>query len=299
MAARACLLALLAGLAVAGPPPQEISDPRLVEISGIAPSHRHPGCHWVHNDSGNPAIVYLLAPDGTVAAEVQLDGVRNRDWEDIAVVPTATGADVCVGEIGDNKGRWSRVAIYRFPEPDLPEPGGRVRLRPQRYELRYEDGPRNAEALAVDPRSGAALIFTKRTDGITHVYRLAAPWDPGSVNLLTRMQTLRLDLAGPPGSITAADFHPDGTRLVLRNYMSAWEYRIDRPRPTTRPARLPGEQTAPQVQPLQLTGPPRQIHLPTERQGEAVAYTTDGSALLTISEKLPTYLYQLPLRSGD
>src|SRR4051812_1033331 len=73
-----------------------ISDSRIHESSGLAPSDRHPGYLYTLNDMGNTAQVFLLAPDGSTAAVLTLDGAKNVDWEDLAV---ADGR-VYVGDIG-------------------------------------------------------------------------------------------------------------------------------------------------------------------------------------------------------
>ena len=47
-------------------------DDRLVEISGITWSRRHPGTYWVHNDSGGGP--YLYAIDGTKRGDITETG---------------------------------------------------------------------------------------------------------------------------------------------------------------------------------------------------------------------------------
>ena len=48
-----------------------------------------------------------------------IDGARCRDWEDIAIGP---GPDpnqhyLYIGDIGDNRGEYREIVVYRVPEP--------------------------------------------------------------------------------------------------------------------------------------------------------------------------------------
>ncbi len=271
-----------------GPPEElcQLSDPRLSEVSGIAASRRFAQHYYVHNDSGNPAEVFLIERSGRVRAVFELSGATNVDWEDIAIAPGETPGryDVVVADIGDNKARRDDVRLYRFPEPDLPaEPAARVSIKPSVFALGYAEGPRNAEAFFVHPRTGCGYILTKREDATSEVYELPAPWSGREKHQLKRVATARLP-GGPAAAtiITAADISPDGGRIVARSYAGGWEWEIP----------FGGEPR--QV----LAAPPRRLELAAEPQGEAIAISADGRALLTISEGSPTRIYECPLESN-
>ena len=80
-----------------------ITDERLVEVSGLEQSYANPGYLWVHNDSGHDPIIYLIDQKGSIQMEVELKGVKNRDWEDIVTVEENGGSWVYIAEIGDNR----------------------------------------------------------------------------------------------------------------------------------------------------------------------------------------------------
>src|SRR5688500_6746162 len=94
----------------------ELTDKKLEEVSGLAASRTNPGFLWTLNDSGNPAIVYLIDESLKIKLSCKLSGVKNRDWEDIAVGPgpDATKRYVYVADIGDNNARFQYKYIYRF-----------------------------------------------------------------------------------------------------------------------------------------------------------------------------------------
>lgn len=294
-----CVAGLLSTLSVAAaqtsqPPARytephalcQIADSRLDEASGLAASRRNPGYYYTHNDSEGRAHVYVINRHGRICLTVRLVGAQNRDWEDIALAPGAQPGtfDVCVADIGDNKSERAGVVFYRFPEPRLDASDrarGTLDVQPRVFRCRYEDGARNAEAFAVDPRTGDGYVFTKCFDGSSVVYRLAAPWDATAVSTLKRAGALRF----PPAPalarmVTAADISPDGTRLVTRSYVGGWEWR--------RPKRDDATAFA-----LVFEGLPTALELANEPQAEALCFSADGRALLTISEKTPTTLYEV------
>ncbi len=261
-------------------------DAGISEASGLVASRRHAGCYYVHNDSGGGPVVYLVDREGQTRLTIRLQGVRAVDYEDIAVAPGGEPGiyDVCVGDTGDNDARRPEIAIYRFPEPDLPPKAGLTTLvRPRTYRLRYPDGPRDAEALAVHPQTGDAYIVTKRVTGGAEVYKLAAPWSENQVTVLTKVGALKL----PPALVlsnvvTAADISPDGRWLAVRCYADGWEWR------------LPESQGAGEFDSIFQTIP-RRRPLALERQGEALCYAADGLAILTVSEGPSPMLYELPI----
>jgi hypothetical protein len=101
------------------------------------------------------------------------------------------------------------------------------------------------------------------------------------VNWLKRVGALKFpNTTGVPRRIiTAADISTDGRRLVARNYIGGWEWRRAEA----------GDAGDFKSLFEQLPTP---LRLASEPQGEALCFSADGKALLTISEKSPTTLYE-------
>lgn len=91
----------------------------LEEASGLAASARYPGYLWTHNDSGNGATIFLIDQKLNIVLTCALEGVDNRDWEDITLGPGPEPGKqyIYVGDIGDNTARHEEKYIYRFEEP--------------------------------------------------------------------------------------------------------------------------------------------------------------------------------------
>ena len=161
-------LALFFGwLAASDPTPQTfpVSAMEIDECSGMIHGRVNDNLLYVHNDSGGEPVVYAINEDGELLHRLVLEGVRNRDWEDIAIGPGPDSEKtyIYVGEIGDNNARYSSVYVYRFEESQLDRADSLLSInRVDSLEIRYEDGPRDAEALLVDPLSGDILIISKR-----------------------------------------------------------------------------------------------------------------------------------------
>lgn len=255
------------GVAVAADEPEAftIEDPRIVESSGLAPSRLHEHVYWTHNDSGyEPLNVYAVdSRTGRTVATVTLSGFEGRDIEAISLGPDG---NVHVADIGDNLGgTWPEVWIYRFPEPS------KLRdqtLTPTRFTVRYADGPRDAESLAVHPVTGRVHIVGKHEDG-NGLYRGPEKLSPEGVNTFERVAEIDL-------WATDAAFSPDGSRLAVRGYFGGIMYgwkdgmpkRIDR------------------------------LRVPIQRQGESVAFTPDGRTLMFGTEGESSEVRPVEL-SGD
>lgn len=264
-----CLLPWLGVAAAGGPvraeaegsptPVATFGDERITESSGLAVSRRHPGVLWTINDSGDEPRLYAVGADGTVRAVLTLGGVVASDFEALAGGPADS---LWVADIGDNDAERSTVAVHSITEPETLRSAVVV---PQSYELRYPDGAHDAEALLVHPRTGRLSIVTKSVLGAA--FYLAPPQlSVEQVNRLVR---------GPeaPAVVTDGAWSPDGSRLALRGYGSA------------RVLSAPGQ-------------PARTVDLPRQPQGESLAWSLDGRALLVGSEGEGSTVYRVPVGTG-
>jgi hypothetical protein len=239
-----------------------IVDPRISESSGLAAGVASDRL-FTHNDSGDTARFFALGPTGRTVATFVLRGVQARDWEDIERGPRRT---LWLADIGDNSAtRDLGILVHEVPEPTGPS----ATLTPVSYRLRYEDGPHDAEALLVSPRTGRLLVVTKSLAG-GDVYEAPAALGAGIANVLRRVGHV------PVPEVTAGDVSPDGTHVVLRNYTAAYEWGVQ------------GDDLA-----GALRGEPVRIPLPSQRQGEGITYSRDGQSLLISSEGAGQPVYRL------
>jgi hypothetical protein len=196
----------------------KLQSDKLDEISGLAVSRRNPGVLWVHNDSGDGPRVYALDASGALLATVSLRGAEAVDYEDMALGPgpDAPVDHLFVGDVGDNGARRADVQIYWFEEPTLEAARGSLEVSVQRLDVTYEDGPRDAEALFVDPAGGDLYIVEKGAlfpfDAKVPVYRVE------QADLRRKRAVARRVAEVPMGPVTAGDISADGRSIALRHY---------------------------------------------------------------------------------
>ncbi|WP_052286777.1 hypothetical protein [Streptomyces sp. 769] len=251
-AAALALLTAAGGPAAAEPAGFTLTDPRITESSGLAASRAHPGVYWTHNDSDDGPYVYAVdAATGRTVATITLRGIGTpRDVEAVSVGPDGR---IYVGDIGDNLGgSWDHVWIYRFPEPAQLRD---ATVTAEQFTVRYADGPRDAEALMVHPRTGRVYLVSKKQGGGAALYEGPAHLSASGGNTFHKVAPIDL-------WVTDGAFSPDGTRLVLRGYFGARMYRWRDGRPQD------------------LGG----VSVPLQRQGESVSFTPDGRTLMYGSE---------------
>ncbi len=244
-----------------------LSRTDLLEISGVAASRINPGMLYIHNDSGNANQVYLTDGSGADKGTLTLTRQGNRDWEDIAVAPgpIAGKSFVYVADIGDNDSRYNSVFVYRFPEPDLTGKTLPVILNIDTVdiiELKYPDGPCNAETLMVDPLTRDIYIASKQSN-LSNIYVARYPQSTSSATVMAPVIQLYFNKA------TGGDISPDGSEILLRSNQLIWYWKL--PAGTSISA---GLLTNPQVAP----------YANNEPQGEGIGFASDGSGYYTDTE---------------
>jgi hypothetical protein len=264
-----------------------LDDARIDESSGLAVSGWDPERLWTHNDSGDTARLFALGPPAggrcPTVGVVNLRGVDAFDAEDLAPGPNHT---LWLGDIGDNIDQRQRIVLDRVTEPTAIR--GDVTLPAQRFRFAYPDGPHNAEALLISPRTGQVVIVTKGISDAPRVYE--APGRPAAGTAAAPPDVRRLSGSGTldaPGagglfeSITGGAVSPDGRVIVLRTYLDAFVYPVA------------GDDL---VAALHTT--PRRISLPAQPQGEGVAFAPDGKSILLSSEGVGTSILVLRREDG-
>jgi hypothetical protein len=290
---QACALAaVLSGCALSTTPSAQVAglllDERLGEVSGLAASRRHADLLWVHNDGGGGPFLYALGIRGGLRGVLEVEGVINTDWEDMAAFTLDGEHYLLVADTGDNGGLRHTLQLHVVAEPGSIADDTRA---PAAWSIvfRWPDGPRDCEAVAVDVANERILLVSKKRRP-PEVFSL--PLRPGgsAVQVAELVGTLagvpvpseaeRQSDPGRPslrGQVTAADMSPDGRRLAVltydevlvyeRNDDEAWEQAF---------ARRPRLQT-----------------LPLLPQAEALGWSADGTRLHATGEFRPAPLLLL------
>ncbi|MBL0741638.1 hypothetical protein [Chryseolinea lacunae] len=254
-------------------PLAEATHDKLVELSGLAASKKHPGLLWTHNDSGNDAEIYLVDQKLNIKLTCKLPGVTNRDWEDIAVGPgpDSTKTYVYVGEIGDNDAIYPLKHLYRFEEPDLDSTTQTLTLASfDTITFKFPDAIKDSEALMINPKTRDIYVLSKRENPVI-VYTL--PYPQSTTDTLTAEKLVSL----PITQIVSASLSASGTEMLMKNYETIYYWNV-------------GDKPLTEA----LATAPQQIEYDPEPQGEAITWAHDDAGFYTISEKnlgKSSYLY--------
>lgn len=236
------------------------------EASGLVASKRNPGFLWTHNDSGDEARIFLIDSTGNSVATVYLNGITNRDWEDIAIGggPDSSKVYLYIGDIGDNFGHHDYKLIYRIEEPKVSTDQEEITIsRVDSIKFSLPGGPRDAEALMIDPHSNDLYLFSKRERAI-NLYRISYPHD---VQKAVVAEEVALEL--PFTRIVAADWSSDGNEILIKSYEEVFYWK-----------RKDKESIA-----HLMRSKPFNLPYKTEPQGESIAFSYDGNGYYTLSEK--------------
>ncbi|WP_433830688.1 hypothetical protein ACQP2E_11510 [Actinoplanes sp. CA-015351] len=250
----------------------EIKDDRLNEISGLLTDGD--GYVVVNDGADDPdgRRIFFLDRKCKVVRTVKYPS-RPRDTEDLARGPDQT---VWVGDIGDNSGSRETIGLWRLSL------GAKS---PKLFRLSYPDGAHDAEALLISG-DGTPVVITK--DPVTAgIYVPDGELRSGKATPLRRAGDFGIPVTstsnpfGFPGRlvITGAAVNAGRTRAVLRTYSDAFEFDV----------------TQGDVVAALTGGSSRTVALPDEPQGESIAYSADGSALLTVSEGKNAPIRSYPL----
>jgi hypothetical protein len=252
-----------------------VSD-AVIESSGVAASRDRLGVFYTHNDSGDRARFFRFDKTGRVTGEFSLKGAKAVDWEDMASAQIKGKSWLYLADCGDNNVKRDSITIYRVAEPSGPG----VELKTfDTYTLTYPDKKRNCEAAMVDPKTGDIWFVTKAGDEAV-AYRLSAPKESGKYEL-EKIASLKVNTSGLGGNlVTGGDISGDGKHLVIRTYTGALEYDV--------PTKFEDW----------VKGTPRAIKTAAEQQGEAIAYSRDGTTLITTSEGKPCAVNTIALRNS-
>jgi hypothetical protein len=283
------VLAAACAHTLVGSTPGIVVSDQIEEASGVAASRRVNDVWWVHNDSGDTARVFAINTAGATLGEYSLTGASAVDWEDIAAGPgpVAGVSYLYVGDIGDSAESTpsrSSVQVYRVAEP-LVNPSAPL-TTPQALsdvavlDLKYPDGPHDAEGLFVDPVTHDVFVVTKDVvGGVAGVYRAAAT-DPSPITM-SKVATVSL---GFLQGVTGADITPAGDVIALRTYIGVFLF----PRPT-------GSSISAAFSNASCAGaaPPASRAWPGgEPQGEALGFTRDGRGYVTLSEGIHSPIHR-------
>lgn len=182
------------------------------EISGLAP---YGDMLIGHNDRDNPPNLFVFEKlEGAISHNMTVINRSNFDWEDL----TYDQNYLFIGDVGNNDGNRTNLAIYRVPWSNFnPESSTDVLADatlafsyPEQTQFNQAD--HNFDCEAIFYWESHIYLFTKnRLDRRSNLYRISAqPGPPQFAELLGGFNS--------SGRISGADINADGSILALIGY---------------------------------------------------------------------------------
>ncbi|MBN2236316.1 MAG: hypothetical protein JW729_02080 [Bacteroidales bacterium] len=169
---------------------------------------------WTINDSGGKAEIYRLDENGKVVQTIELKGIKNIDFEELA----QDSNYIFVGDFGNNYGNRKDLCIYKLSKKEIPD-SENTSIRPEFIRYTYADQTsyqkknrqHNFDCEAFCAYGDQLYLFSKNwVDAKTRMY--AVPKEAGEYNLKV-IAEFPVD-----GLITAAEYDAKSTTLALLGY---------------------------------------------------------------------------------
>ncbi len=200
---------------------KRIDKPARDEVSGIVKDPRFKDVFWVHGDSGTQNRIYAINSDGELMGKkkegFEIEGIKNKDWEDIAISSDGT---IYVADIGNNCSCRTDQSIIQVEnlKADETEVGEVLKFdikyqKPEGFLYRFLNYSMDAEALFMVKDD--IYLLTKRFRGReTKLFRLESR-SSDEMNEFKLIQSVDFD-----DEVTGADFAFG--KLAVLTYQSLW-----------------------------------------------------------------------------
>ncbi len=206
---------------------KRIDKPAREEVSGIIKDTRFDGVLWVHGDSGTKNKVYPINFEGELLPNkdskgLELDGIKNRDWEDISI---DENGNLYIADVGNNCSCRTDQSIIFLNNPlavtQHSEDYTVYKIsyeKPDGFLYRFLNYSMDVEALFL--KEGTVYAITKRFNGnSTKLFKLES-LDKNKNNEFKLVQTNDFD-----DEVTAADYAFG--KLAVLTYKSLWIFKDD------------------------------------------------------------------------
>ena len=251
----------------------KIENNIIEEASGLVESVENNNSLWTHNDGGDGPFLYLISSfDAKILKKISLVGIKNEDWEDLAIGPSILGDTstyIYLGDIGDNKKNKTIKKIHFFREPKIKDFDNElIEINDiKTISFYYEKKIENFETLMIDPNSKELFLIAKNKKKKQNIYKI----DTENIEIdeiQKAKKYLTLNLKNLKGEITGGEISRNGQKCLIKTYKNVflWERKKDE-----------------KWKNIWSQAPKILKYIP-ESQGEAICWSNDENAYFTLSE---------------
>ena len=251
----------------------KIENNIIEEASGLVESVENSNSLWTHNDGGDGPFLYLISSfDAKILKKISLVGIKNEDWEDLAIGPSILGDTstyIYLGDIGDNKKNKTIKKIHFFREPKIKNFDNElIEINDIKTISFYSEKKiENFETLMIDPNSKELFLIAKNKKKKQNIYKI----DTENIEIdeiQKAKKYLNLNLKNLKGEITGGEISRNGQKCLIKTYKNVflWERKKDE-----------------KWKNIWSQAPKILKYIP-ESQGEAICWSNDENAYFTLSE---------------
>ena len=251
----------------------KIENNIIEEASGLVESVENSNSLWTHNDGGDGPFFYLISSfDAKILKKISLVGIKNEDWEDLAIGPSILGDTstyIYLGDIGDNKKNKTIKKIHFFREPKIKDFDNElIEINDIKTISFYSEKKiENFETLMIDPNSKELFLIAKNKKKKQNIYKI----DTENIEIdeiQKAKKYLTLNLKNLKGEITGGEISRNGQKCLIKTYKNVflWERKKDE-----------------KWKNIWSQAPKILKYIP-ESQGEAICWSNDENAYFTLSE---------------
>ena len=251
----------------------KIENNIIEEASGLVESVENSNSLWTHNDGGDGPFLYLISSfDAKILKKISLVGIKNEDWEDLAIGPSILGDTstyIYLGDIGDNKKNKKIKKIHFFREPKIKNFDNElIEINDIKTISFYSEKKiENFETLMIDPNSKELFLIAKNKKKKQNIYKI----DTENIEIdeiQKAKKYLTLNLKNLKGEITGGEISRNGQKCLIKTYKNVflWERKKDE-----------------KWKNIWSQAPKILKYIP-ESQGEAICWSNDENAYFTLSE---------------
>tara|TARA_Y100001970_G_scaffold20316_1_gene22923 strand:- start:4222 stop:5082 length:861 start_codon:yes stop_codon:yes gene_type:complete len=251
----------------------KIENNIIEEASGLVESVENSNSLWTHNDGGDGPFLYLISSfDAKILKKISLVGIKNEDWEDLAIGPSILGDTstyIYLGDIGDNKKNKTIKKIHFFREPKIKNFDNElIEINDIKTISFYSEKKiENFETLMIDPNSKELFLIAKNKKKKQNIYKI----DTENIEIdeiQKAKKYLTLNLKNLKGEITGGEISRNGQKCLIKTYKNVflWERKKDE-----------------KWKNIWSQAPKILKYIP-ESQGEAICWSNDENAYFTLSE---------------
>ncbi len=251
----------------------KIENKTIKEASGLVESIENPSGLWTHNDGGDGPFLYFISnQDAKILKKVSLVGIKNEDWEDLAIGPSILGDTstyIYLGDIGDNKKNKTIKKIHFFREPKIKDFDNEIIEINDIKTISFysEKKIENFETLMIDPNSRELFLIAKNKKKKQNIYKINT--ENIEIDEIQKAKKyLTLNLKNLKGEVTGGEISRNGQKCLIKTYKNVllWEKNKDE-----------------KWKNIWSQAPKILKYIP-ESQGEAICWSNDENAYFTLSE---------------